>query len=340
MNITVWGAGNSGVPAAIYFLDKGHAVTLFTRSTEKKNAIAAGGIDSDGVIRGHFDLAATDSVRAAVQFADLLVINTQAGAHADVFKTIQPYVKPGQSIVVLNSNWGAYTGYGLLRPLIGKIALGETASQPFLGRYDGRNHVVIKAVKQTVTVAGVDEPSRAALLQQLGLVFATVIPGENVIATSLSSANPIIHVPIVAANLQRIENRDTFLFLDNMTEHEVAYIGHMDRERIAVGAAIGVHVRPILEEMNSFWDEKFPDLLSLFHGNEEYNHNTGPRSLSHRFITEDIPYGIGPVIELGRLFGVAVPYSEAVVTFLELAVGLDSGNVPLHFDKQTVAALL
>ena len=79
MNITVWGAGNSGVPAAIYFLNKGHAVTLFTRSTEKKNAIAAGGIDSDGVIRGHFDLAATDSVRAAVQFADLLVINKPAG---------------------------------------------------------------------------------------------------------------------------------------------------------------------------------------------------------------------------------------------------------------------
>ena len=37
-----------------------------------------------------------------------------------------------------------------------------------------------------------------------------------------------------------------------------------------------------------------------------------PDSISHRFIAEDLPYGIEPLVSLGAVIGVETPYSKAL----------------------------
>src|SRR5262252_7426954 len=48
-----------------------------------------------------------------------------------------------------------------------------------------------------------------------------------------------------------------------------------------------------------------------------------PASLDHRYLQEDVGYGLVPMSELGRLAGVATPTIDALIRLAELALGID-----------------
>jgi opine dehydrogenase len=48
-----------------------------------------------------------------------------------------------------------------------------------------------------------------------------------------------------------------------------------------------------------------------------------PPSLDHRYIHEDVGYGLVPMAELGRLASVATPTIDALITLAGLALGID-----------------
>lgn len=60
----------------------------------------------------------------------------------------------------------------------------------------------------------------------------------------------------------------------------------------------------------------------------------GPRSLDHRYITEDVPYGLAVYAQLGSIAGVPTPVTDACVTLASSAVGRDLGA-----DNQLAPAL-
>jgi opine dehydrogenase len=48
-----------------------------------------------------------------------------------------------------------------------------------------------------------------------------------------------------------------------------------------------------------------------------------PSSLDHRYVHEDVGYGLVPMAALGRLAGVATPTIDSLVHLASLAVGID-----------------
>jgi opine dehydrogenase len=103
MKISVIGAGNGGQAIAGYASIKGYEVSLFDRNEAKvKRLQEKGSIELRGLIKGdaHISLF-TSNIGDAVANADLVMITTVANAHAEVAKSMAPYIKEGQ-IIILN----------------------------------------------------------------------------------------------------------------------------------------------------------------------------------------------------------------------------------------------
>lgn len=342
MKATLIGAGHTGLSGAVYLSQKGLDITVYTRNEAKASILNEKGLLVSGIINGCIRLNATTDLKMAVSSSELIIVDTWANDHKAVFESLKGILSRGQIILILNSNWGAFEAYQVLKDEIREKALivAETASQPFLGFYDGKAYLKIKAVKEQITIAALKETDTKALKNRLLPYFKDIRISKSILATSLSSANPIIHLPVSIFNLDRIGQKNDFLFLRNMSPEIVRYIEKADAERVKVGSALGITVQPILFELNSFWTEKYPDLLTLFHNNTSYAGVTGPKELTHRFLAEDLPYGLEPVVTLAEMLNISVPYTKAIVTTARLALEDILGKEKVVFNKNEVKELL
>lgn len=341
MKITIIGAGHTGLAAACYFFQQQVPVCIYTRSNAKASLIKGQGLKAEGRVEGTFFIPATTDLQAAMDCADLILISTWANDHRSVFEALRGRLHEGQTLLVLNSNWGAAEGWQILGEELAtkNIVLGETASQPFLGAYDGGVSVNVKAIKEEVNVAGIRERDSARLKLLLEPFFKHVGVKANVLETSLSSTNPVIHLPIAVFNLQRIEGAVPFRFLSEVTPHVVAYIEKIDAERVAVGKAAGLKLRSVLDELNSVWPDKYPDLFSLLRENPPYRLSPAPGTVRHRYFLEDLPYGVEVVVNIAKAYGVDVPYSRALVEFSRLALGEELPACGLSLSREDIEQL-
>jgi opine dehydrogenase len=54
-----------------------------------------------------------------------------------------------------------------------------------------------------------------------------------------------------------------------------------------------------------------------------HNVQMAPESLQHRYVTEDIPFGLVTLASLARQLGIPVPGMEAIVNIASMANGVD-----------------
>jgi opine dehydrogenase len=62
-----------------------------------------------------------------------------------------------------------------------------------------------------------------------------------------------------------------------------------------------------------------------------------PAALDHRYMHEDVGYGLVPMAELGRLAGVATPTMDALVRLAGLALGISYGRDGLTLERLGLA---
>ena len=360
MNITVIGAGNSGFTAALDLMARPSVnILVYTRKPEKASALRLRGLEAGGLLSGRYEIPITADLDEAASFADILIVNTWANAHKEVFSRLKGRLKKDQILLILNGNWGACEARQILGEEAGakNVRIAETASQIYLGQltYDepvtsaasGDTGCVsalptgirVNAIKKHVTLAALKKEETADVMESLRDILPAMTAADSVLATSLSSANPIIHAPLSLFHLSQIESAESFCFLSSTSQSVLDYVDRMDRERMTVARALGVSAVPALEEMNRFWGKDYADLHDIFANNPAYNRLNGPRSLKHRFITEDIPFGIQPVSDLAELTGTEVPYTNALLQMYRLSLpGIFEGN-RVTFKKEEVEAL-
>lgn len=122
--------------------------------------------------------------------------------------------------------------------------------------------------------------------------------------------------------MTRIENKEDFYFFgDPMTDRVISFMEHCDEERLAVGKALGIRLSPLLEVLNSFWPEKKNTLKEALKENPSYRAVKGPSSTEYRYFTEDLPCGLGPVLDLADLMHIPCPYIRTLVQTASLYLG-------------------
>lgn len=317
MNFTIIGAGNTGLACSAYLMSRGHSVLLYTRQEDKKDRLNSFGIQASGSVEGACEPEVTCHLEYAVKQSQHIIITTQSNAHRETMEDIKPYLTSGHRIIILNGNWGAYEGARIFSENP-KILVAETGAQPFIASADESGKVHVGSVKNQVPFASTTPENTEIILEEIEEAFPMFRKAASILETSLGSTNPVIHVPIALLNLCRIELGDDFYFYGEGTSPgAVALIEGIDKERIAVARALNVELPTILESINSFFDIKHDNLFDALTKNETYLRAKGPRSLNHRYITEDLIFGILPIVEIGKLVDVETPISKNVVNIFK-----------------------
>jgi opine dehydrogenase len=165
-----------------------------------------------------------------------------------------------------------------------------------------------------------------------------------VLETGLSNLNAIFHPEGMIMNAGWIEHtRGNFLFY---REGFTAAIGRVteavDAERLAVARALGVPASPFIDVfyeagLTTRAAHDSGDISRACLESEPNKTIKSPPSLNHRYVHEDVGYGLVPIAAFGRLAGVATPTIDALVQLAGLAVGIDYRRDGLTLERLGLA---
>jgi opine dehydrogenase len=329
MNITVIGAGNGGQTIAAYSALRGHEVCLYNRSLEKipniartSKIILKGKIDGTGIVK-----IVTDDIKTAVDFADILMIATTADAHREIAARIAPFLKNGQIIILNPGRTGGVFEFQKIFADLNvsrNIHLGEAQTLMYACRLLDDGLVNVIGVKEKVLFASTSRHETEYILERTGSLYPCFMPAKNILHTSLENIGAIFHPCIILFNAAAIERGNTFYFYRDITPQIVHFIEKTDEERLNIGKAFGLDLIPAEEWISyAYKDIQGTTLREKMKNNPAYHDILAPTSIFSRQLLEDIPTGILPMSELGKLAGINVDIMTSIITICGSLLNLD-----------------
>lgn len=327
--IMIYGTGHAGAAYAAYLGYTGHEVHLFDTEEFKENLRYAqenGGLNMVQEVEGFgkIKLATTD-LKEAIRGVEIILVIAPGYAHKAVARTLAPCLTK-EHIVALNpgSVYGAIEFKNELVKLgnTEDVTIAECCSSIFASRREPPGTVRIKGIKARMPVACFPANRIEYVGPKLKAVMKEYEPSPNIIYSGFLDNNAIVHPITAMLNTGRIENQPGKFdfYWDGITPAVGKCMESIDQERVAVTAAMGYKQERMLELMHSFYDHYGSyggrDTLFKFFDHGYVNGgpgSTGPTSMNHRYVTEDIPYGIVPMADTARLFNVPTPTMDALI---------------------------
>lgn len=323
MKIAVLGAGNGGVAAAADWSLAGHEVRIFDFEgfNEQLDAISKnGGIYAAGDLDGFAPvLYAGHSIKETIEGADMIIAVGPAYSTVPFAEAVKPFIQDGQDVVVCPGSCG---GAFLFKKTLGldfedpSIAVAETSTLPYACRITqpGHVHVYLK-LEGGLYLSTLPSKANERIHESFCKVYPCTGKAKSVFQTILQNGNPVIHPAVTLLNAGRIEstNGDFFFYEDGVMPGVGNLMKAVDDERIAIGAALGVEILPD------------PDLGIIQGYMTSNDYKTGYSSapgfkgikaqskLDHRYLNEDVGYGLVFMTELADKLGVSTPVMNSVI---------------------------
>ncbi|GAG92719.1 unnamed protein product, partial [marine sediment metagenome] len=156
-------------------------------------------------------------------------------------------------------------------------------------------------------------------LETLTKVYPELSSADNIIETGLSNGNSVAHAPILALNAGWAENQDMepFLFYwQGCTSGVGRVVEGVDEERLALGKALGIQLfseKEMTLKYYSYQGAHGKTISEIYRTNPVYEWDYAPKTFQHRFFLEDIPYGMVPMENLGKILKVKTPLITAII---------------------------
>jgi opine dehydrogenase len=140
----------------------------------------------------------------------------------------------------------------------------------------------------------------------------------------MSGVNMVVHCAPMLANAGRIESEGGKFefYYAGMTPAVCRLIEATDRERLAVARAYGLELASTAQTFRNQYGVEGETLYDVLQANPAFA-GFAPKTLHHRFLTEDTPYSMVPMAALGRLAGVPTPIMDALIALLGELLGED-----------------
>jgi opine dehydrogenase len=335
-SVAVLGAGNGGCAAAADLAGRGFEVRLYNRSRERlEPLLKRGGLERHGEAgEGFVELAViTDDLDRAVGGADLVMLTVPISAHPFYARRLGPILPPG-AVVFLNPG---HMGGGLflaheIHRLTGRsdVRTCEVSTLAYACRMRGPASVNVMRVMRSLPFAAFPGRAQEELFELLRPLYPSLVQASHVLETGFLDINAVEHPPQIICNAGWVEHtRGAYLFYYEGTTPSVGrVIDTLDRERIAVAEAAGVPTRPfvqVFQEMGYTTEDaaRAGTAHAALQASAPNRWIRGPKSLDHRYLHEDVGWGLVPWSELGRSLGVATPVMDALITLGSALNGRD-----------------
>ncbi len=330
MQITVIGAGNGGTALAAFLSLQGNKVILYNRTIEKIDPITKNKtIKLRGKIKTSVEIfLATTDLKKAIKGSEVIMVVVPAFAHKDIAKKIAPYLINDQ-IIILNPG----RTYGALEFLITlrkngcdkNIVVAETQTFIFASRLLRPGMARIFGIKNKVPISTVPHSKNNILKEKAKKVLKQFEVVDSTLYTSFSNIGAVFHPATIIFNIARIESSpDKFEFyLEGISRSVSKVLEKIDEERCKIASSLGVKVLTAKEWLNYAYSIEKDDLYEAIKDNKSYKGILVPLTLNNRYIYEDIPMSLVPMLSTAKKLGLQTPTIESVIHIGSIMTGKD-----------------
>lgn len=326
---TIIGGGNGGQSLAGHLGLMGFAVRIYDIFPATIAAIQdQAGITVDGAVEGFGPVElATTHLDQAVAGADIVMVVTPATAHRSLAAECASLLADGQVLFIHpGATGGALEFIKILKQqgCTADITLAESNSLLYACRSSAPGRASIFGIKKQLRVAALPASRNTRVLAMLNTAFPQMSAARNVLETGLDNPNAMMHPAPTLLNTSQIESgRDWLYYWDGITASIGAFVEAMDKERLALGAAFGLQLTPILQFYRQAYGVRADTLSEAVKLNPAYEKVHGQKDLRTRYLLEDIPTGLVPMVSLGRALAVDVGRMETIIKLGEYILGED-----------------
>jgi len=333
--IAVLGAGNGGCATAADLTLRGYEVRLYSRSDSTIAKLSQRGeieLSEGGETQSAAPYLMSRHLAAVVKGADLIIVAVPAVAHEYVVMHLAGCLSDGQRILLNPGHTGGSLHCANLLRSGGckaDVKLGETVTLTYICRMPEPGRVEIYRRTTHLRCAAFPGKDSGTLVREIQEIFPNVIAAKNVLETGFANINAIMHPAGMLGNAGWIEKTGgNFLwYRDGITPAVGAWVDAVDQERLQIAGALGLDRACFVDifYQAGLTTAEARDSGSAYRAIHESGPNKtikSPPSLDHRYVREDVGYGLVPMTEIGRLLGVKTPVMDALITLASTALGV------------------
>lgn len=327
LKVTVLGAGNGGISTAAHLTLKGHEVTLSNRRKkrlepflEDKKIYLKDGIFKDLVVE---IIKVNNDIQESIKNADIIIICVPAVGHEFYAQKIANILSEDQ-IVLLNpgQTGGAIHFANILKKsgFLGIPKVCETNTLTYACRLVDEKTVTIYSIASNVLISVFPARESEKIISKVLKLYSTLKPVNTVLETSFANLNAVLHPPSMLLNAGTIERTkgDFYFYYEGTTPAVGKLMDAIDRERCCIMEKIGL--KPVTF-LKLFYDSGYTTKEALknkscYKALKESRPNRwikSPATLKHRYLDEDVGFGLVPMAQIGALFGVNTPVMNSLI---------------------------
>ena len=349
--IAVLGAGNAGHACSADLSLAGYKVNLFESPKFKANIepiLKRGGIEITGQAREGFARLnmVTTNIREAVEDVDIILVVVPAFAHKFMAEKCAPYLKNGQIIILNPGHTGGALEFAITLQKLGvkkEIKLGETMSLTYATRREGPAQVKVFILVKKLLFAAFPGKATMKLIDVFKELYPSVVPATNVLETGLTNINAVLHPPGMILNAGWIEHSkgDFSFYTQGITESVGSTCEAVDKERLGLMKALGFKPISLVEwyNMTGYTSLRNVSISEALRASEHQEEIKAPSSMKHRYIVEDIPYGLVPMASIGNALDVSTPIMHSLINLSSIINQVDYWSEGLTVKKLGISGL-
>ncbi|HKL11363.1 MAG TPA: NAD/NADP octopine/nopaline dehydrogenase family protein, partial [Clostridia bacterium] len=261
---------------------------------------------------------ATLDIEKALDGADIVMVVAPAIAHGAIAKKLAGNLSDGQIVFIHPGSTGGALEFKKVfddEDCKADVVVCEAMSLIFAARLVEAGRVKILGIKGEMMVAAMPSRKTGYVLESIKEAFPMMYAGKNVLHTSLENLNPVVHPGPSILNTSMIESgMEWKYYWDGITPTIGDFALQIDTERREVGKAFGLELKSIMEWYILEYSAEGENLTEAVRNTKAYGEIYGPDRVDTRFLLEDIPMGLLPMVELGRLGNVGTERMDTVIS--------------------------
>lgn len=327
----VLGAGHGGHCISAYLSLMGYEVSLYDRYAnviepiKEKEFIELKGVSLNGYAK--IDCITTD-IEEATEGKNIILVVVPANGHEYIAESLAPILQDGQAVVLCPGSTGGVLEF--LRVLkekdcTAKIKIAQTNSLFYACRSEEPGVAFISGIKKVLPIAAFPSLDTKEVMELLKEPYPQLVEEENILISDFSNLNAIIHPLPVLLNIGWIEaTKGGFkYYYDSITPSIGDMIEKMDKERMEICTALGFKVKTVRESLYQYYGAEGKTLYETVRNVDAYASIKAPSNIQTRLLLEDIPNGLVPMSEFGKMLKIKTPVMNIAIELASILLNKD-----------------